>query len=394
MANERKAWWQWWRRPRTATVGGVDPLADVRNLYRDLGLEPSSYQRFDEPPPPPSAWVDESRSEEFIPPSRAQGTTARRHVEAGGDAVMTLERADLPRADIPAPSEPVARSRAAVTGQPLAPSQVVKAPEQATSASRFSLLNRLESGGRQDERTLAPVIGLVSYTGGVGKSTLAAALGAAFARLNRRCALVGQTPYSPLAYYFGGPDIEGARSGAAIVHYSQAIEGGGKPVDLLIGDAPTAELIENVRHRASQASVVVMDMEASPHVAEDLPFFDMAIVPVRPDINALVMIERIERALDEAVHRPRYGTWYLLNQFDAARELHVQVSEALRKRLGSRLLTLSLPLDNSVQEALANGQPPQVYRAYTPFARAIDEFEAWLEDMIQPDSTSTPPGGA
>lgn len=381
MASERKSWWQWWRRPRSKGAAGLESLADVQNLYRDLGLEPTSYHRFDDPPPPPpaTALMDESRAEEFIPPVRDRGASVSvQEAPVLRPPVSPHVDRELPESVALPPMVSTAGSgKEAYTAKPDA------------AQTRFAMLNRLEADTGREEKPYAPIIGLVSYTGGVGKSTLAAALGAAFARLDRRCVLVGQTPYSPLAYYFGGPEVDPARSRTTILHYSQAIEGGGKPVDLLIGDAPTDELIENARQRVSQASVVVMDMEASPHVAEDMPFFDMAIIPVRPDINALVVIERIERALDEAESRPRFGAWYILNQFDAARELHVQISEALRKRLGGRLLEISLPLDNSVQEALASGQPPQVYRSYTPFSHAIEEFEAWLEDRIQLDPKDT-----
>lgn len=378
MASERKSWWQWWRRPSKKRQEGLEALADVHNLYRDLGLEPSSYQRFDEPPPPPPATTrsDEARNEEFIPPVKNGGAHAsvQEVFVRKGTTAQGTDGGDMESAIAP----PIVPDRRSVQGGFTA--------TQGTAQARFPMLNRLESDIGREENAYAPVIGLVSYTGGVGKSTLAAALGAAFSRLDRRCVLVGQTPFSPLAYYFGGPEVNPGHGRTTILHYSQAIEGGGKPVDLLIGEAPTDELIENARLRVPQASVVVMDMEASPHVAEDIPFFDMAIIPVRPDINALVVIERIELALDEAESRPRFGTWYILNQFDAARELHVQISEALRKRLGGRLLEISLPLDNSVQEALASGQPPQVYRSYTPFSHAIEEFESWLEGRIQLDA--------
>lgn len=378
MAKGRKAWWRKWERRTRESIGGFDHLADVRNLYSNFGLEPSNYQRFDEPPPAPSALVDERRTEEFIAPA---------HLTARAQP-MKVERETMGEYAEPIIPEPTLSTH--VDEEPSAPRKpgggFTHDIEFSPSGSKFPLLHRLENDIQRHEATLAPVIGLVSYTGGVGKSTLAAALGAAFARLHHRCVLVGQTPYSPLAYYFGGPELSTNQNGAAIIHYSQAIEGGGKPVDLVIGDAPTQELIHNVRQRASQAAVVVMDMEASPGVAEDLPFFDMAIVPVRPDVNSLVMIERLERALEETLSPPTFGTWYLLNQFDAGRELHVQVHETLRRRLGGRLLPFSLPLDNSVQEALASGQPPQVYKAYTPFSRAIDEFESWLEEQIQPAS--------
>lgn len=369
--SSKKGIWEWIRGSKTETASIPPASNDVRNLFSGLGLDGALYQEF--------ASVPESlpgaRSEVFIAP-RALSRT------------MAPEETAKPS---PSPEGATPREEAAPDARTCdsTPTAVISLPSQPTRPASFAVLR--DWGERQSQSPAAaesPVVALASFTGGAGKSTLSAALGASLASYGQQVFIVGQTPYSPLAYYFGGPRGQG--TAGAIHHHSYAIAGTRNFLDLVVGEAPTGELIRTVRERAPR-SLVLMDLEASPQVDKELGHFDLILVPLRPDINALVTVERTEQALRASDNPPTLGAWYLLNQFDATRDLHIQVHDVLRQRLGERLLSFVIPLDNAVQEALANGQPPQIYRSVAPFCQGVERLRMWLEPIVDTFGRGTEP---
>jgi len=383
MGTKKSIWSRFWGRAGARTVAAQDQANDIRNLFKDLGLDADQYRHFGL-----SQTMAESakhRDEVFIPPARPRASFVRANVK------IESARQEVSEVSAIAPiHEKVARPAENNASLPQGLGIGLRAGEHlgALHSDRSLRFPLLKSWGEQEARRAgkqlsAPIVGFVSYTGGVGKSTLVAALGAAFARLGVRSLIVGQTPYSPLSYYFGGPRTLPGDSGGSVQQYSYTIPGAEQPIALMIGSVSTSDLVRYARDRMTETSITLMDMEASPRTEEDMPHFDMVAVPLRPDVNALVTIERIERLVESLANRPPLGVWYILNQFDATRDLHVQIHDVLRQRLGDRLLPFVMPLDNSVQEALASGQPPQVYRSYTPFSKAIDNFHAWLSDSTK-----------
>lgn len=360
--SSKKGIWAWIRGSKTETPPAAPVSNDVRKLFSDLGLDGTLYRDFAPlPEAPPGA-----RSEVFIAPRAFSPIAAPEGVPKP--------------AHPPAPPSPRAPEAAEARTSEPPPAGVISLPTQTTPSTSFAVLR--DWGERQSQSAAAavsPVVGLASFTGGAGKSTLSAALGASLASDGQQVFIVGQTPYSPLAYYFGGPRSQGAAG--SIHHHSYAITGTPNSLDLVIGEAPTGELIRTVRERAPR-SLVLMDLEASPQVDKELGHCDLILVPLRPDINALVTVERTEQALRASDTPPTLGAWYLLNQFDATRDLHIQVHDVLRQRLGERLLSFVIPLDNAVQEALANGQPPQIYRSVAPFCQGVERLRMWLEPIV------------
>lgn len=390
MGNKTSVWNRFWRGSQKQTALKQKQRDDIGNLFKDLGLDADQYKNFSLPQT--TAMSRDDRDEVFIAPTRARPTLASSRVAADQG---------LPkRQDVPVVAAAPAVKTAAGLAHDLASAlanPTIIASISALHSERSSSFALLKTWGEQDgqearTKRLAPIVGLASYTGGVGKSALTASLGTAFALEGARALIIGQTAYSPLVYYFGGPRALTPDNTAGLQQYSYAVPGAVQPIDFVVGALPTHELIQYAQTRLTETAVVLMDMEASPHIEDDLLYFDMMIVPLRPDINALVTIERIERAIETSSRRPPLGVWYVLNQFDATRDLHIQVNEALRKRLAGRLLHLVIPLDNSVQEALASGQPPQIYRNYTSFAKAVTELQAWITENAKLTTTADKKG--
>gem|GEM_PF-2729648 len=376
MAWNRASWRRLFARsPKRERRADSHRLEDVTDLFQRLGLDPDDYRAFSAPEPlarPALEPPESRRAEEFLAP---------------------LPRARLRGAPAEQPAPP-GKPRLRATERPAAPQAAT--PERSRERPAYRVLSQLASNRapRPDDGDVhAPVAGLISFTGGVGKSTLTAALGATLAEDGHRCALLGQTPHSPLLYYFGGPEDGGMPASHGVTRHTRMVGSSRRTIDLVIGDAPTEELLARLSARNVAPELALIDMEASPDAAQALEFVDLAVVPLRPDINALLTVDRIEQAWQSLECKPAAGLWYVMNQYDASRDLHRQVREAVSARVGERLLPLVLPLDNGVQQALASGEPPQVHDAQSPFSLTVGKLAAWLKAQLSADGSSGTPTG-
>src|SRR6185437_2421515 len=70
--------------------------------------------------------------------------------------------------------------------------------------------------------------------------------------------------------------------------------------------------------------------------------------------------------------------FYLLNQFDAALPLHLDIREVLRGSLGERLLATAVRRSAAVGEALAEGMTVVDYAPDSAVARDCVDVATWL----------------
>jgi cellulose biosynthesis protein BcsQ len=83
--------------------------------------------------------------------------------------------------------------------------------------------------------------------------------------------------------------------------------------------------------------------------------------------------------------------YYVLNQFDAALALHLDVREVLRRQLGDRLLRVAIRRSPAVSEALAEGMTVLDYAPDAPVAQDYREVASWLRS-VSPAATAEPRG--
>lgn len=373
MINGKSLWARLWGgRPSATAVKSGD---DVRNLFADLGLNAEQYKEFAR-----SQETEKSgRDDVFIPPGPPR--QSRAFMQKTSPVTMPTSNFSAPRENIPREAAP---DNLAIQNQPAPQAGTIPQLKSARS-NTFALLNAWENKTaiNEERNDKIPIVGLASFTGGAGKSTLAAALAVAIARQAGHAIIIGQTAFSPLGYYFASPQRSGT-SASSIQQYTYSLPGTSHGVDLIIGDIATEDLVVAARRiSGSTAPAILVDLEASPQIDAEIANLDLVLVPLRPDINALVTVERTDLAIARAEIKPRFGVLYILNQFDATRDLHIQVQDLLTRRLGDRLLPFAVPLDNSVQEALASGMPPQIYRESSPFSRAAAELQSQLSRYIE-----------
>ena len=240
-----------------------------------------------------------------------------------------------------------------------------------------------------------PSLAVVSLAGGVGRTTLTAALATLTARAGHAALAVDWDPQNLLALHFGleAPPAEGLAANAAA----------GKPWDTsALQDADGAVVLpygrldhELARHDdwlAEQLAQLDLPMGASGHA---WTFIDTARAPSRHAVQAMraadsvLLVLRADpgalallpQALALARSQPLLA---VINGFDASRPLQQGVRAALQARLGSRLVPHVVHRDEAVPEAFARLAP---LHQQAPHAQATHDLHGllrWLEGRLLP----------
>jgi cellulose synthase operon protein YhjQ len=232
--------------------------------------------------------------------------------------------------------------------------------------------NEETSPSANKPRTPAQVIAVVSPKGGVGKSTISAALAAALNR-NGRAIAIDLDPQNALQYHVGvNPDLVAA--------VNAGLTGEDWNAGLLEGVAGTRVLpygatsekerrtferdLEEGNHWLS-GKLARMNLDASDVVVIDTPpgrtlYLDQAVdvadhvvVVITPDAGSFMVLDQIENLLEGRADHCSY----IVNQFDTSRTFCQDMLKVLKRRLGTKLIGV-VPLDHAISEGLAFGTLP------------------------------------
>jgi len=255
------------------------------------------------------------------------------------------------------------------------------------SGAEFPALPRAHPG---EVRT--PVLAVFSLAGGVGKTSLVATLGRAFSAQGESVVLTDTTAHGLLPYYFGAREL---RAGV-VRSFPPPADKAGQPISLVIYDAAAGiaeELHQNVlteeilRNGAGNHRLLLDLSSGSSWLVQrmaNLP--PTVLVPITPDMNSVISlqsVERVFRGIVDSAGRPLLP-YYLLNQFDAALPLHLDVREVFRRKLGDRLLPFAIRRSPAVSEALAEGMTVVDYAPTEPVAQDFLGVAAWLRALSPP----------
>ena len=110
------------------------------------------------------------------------------------------------------------------------------------------------------------------------------------------------------------------------------------------------------------------------------------LVPLTPDMNSVISLNGVERLLASAsaISGRPVNAVFLLNQFDASSSLHLDTREALRGRLGDRLLPFEISHAPHISEALAEGMTVLDYAPETPVAEELLTLANWVRSLAAP----------
>jgi cellulose synthase operon protein YhjQ len=306
--------------------------------------------------------------------------------------------------------EPVERPAWLTPDRPDFPTQpaVPHAPEDTLQGSRDRLTSRwyalrgvFETQGAPQEAPApapgrAPVVALFSLAGGVGKTSMVATVGRALSSRGERVLLVDTAAYGLLPFFFGAHDQRpgqlrtfsppGTSTDAPIQMVTVDPEGLGPE-----GGNHEALCVEIGKHSRGVSRVIVDLATASGATTRRvLKMAPLVVVPMVPDMNSVVSVSSIDSFFQ---HNPNPSMksampFYVLNQFDPALPLHLDIREVLREQLGDRLLPFVVRRSPAVSEALAEGMTVMDYAPSSTVAEDFGTLAGWVKMQSAPASSS------
>lgn len=253
-----------------------------------------------------------------------------------------------------------------------------------------------------------PSLAVISLAGGVGRTSLTAALAALAARAGHASLAVDWDPQNLLALHFGleQPPQEGLAANAAqgLPWQGSALRSADGAVVLPFGRLDVGQLRDWYPEMARQRSWLAerlaqielpsasgrrwtfIDTPRAPSLLTEQALLaaDAVLLVLRADPGAVALLPE---ALEIAATRPLLA---MLNGFDASRPLQQGVRAVLRARLGERLVPHVVHRDEAVPEAYARlaSLPEQA-----PHAQATHDLHGlmrWLEARLLPGLPQLP----
>jgi len=259
-----------------------------------------------------------------------------------------------------------------------------------------------------------PTLAVFSLAGGVGKTSLIAALGRALSSRGERVLLVDTAPYGLLPFFFGARDQRPGQlrtfnpPGASLEAPIQLVtlDPETSPADAHAADLNQPQnpspsqpadrnqdrnqdwLVPEVLRLSRTANRILIDLPTASGATTRriLRLNPTILVPVAPDMNSVVSVGAIESFFR---HNGNIGgkqimPYYVLNQFDYSLPLHLDVRELLREQIGDRLLPFALRRSPAVSEALAEGMTVIDYAPSAVLAEDYASLAGWVRSLSAP----------
>jgi cellulose biosynthesis protein BcsQ len=236
---------------------------------------------------------------------------------------------------------------------------------------------------RQSRHVPLPAISLISICGGVGTTSIVAALGRLAAISGERALLLDSSSPSLLPLYFGGRTprpyvstffaIGDSRNGATHIiskEYSDPTE------------KADAWIWKSLDSLAPDSDRIIADLRPE-ELQKDLGNFfkeSISVVTLAPDVRSIVALQRWDSLLktqsgggEEAM--PPY---LLLNSFDSSNSFHLELRDRVAAKFGKRLLPIAIRQDRQVSDALTQGMTIIDYAPRSPVAEDLYRLADWL----------------
>ena len=222
----------------------------------------------------------------------------------------------------------------------------------------------------------ARAVAIAGVTGGAGATTLLASAASLLSRHGDRIVLADCGP-SLLPFYFGGSSFRTAPS--SFIPHRNA---GSAAVHLVTGPAgaPTDEwLLHGIHEFQTEADRILIDCGAalSAEGSEWVWSAPATVLVLAPEPSSLL---RLPAVLERSRRRPGDPppAALLVNQYDAANSLHVDIRAALAQRFGEHLLPFVIRRDPAFSECLAAGGTVTELAPDSGAAADIRTFVDWL----------------
>lgn len=374
---------------------------DIGNLFHRFGASADSYKEINtefeylEPATP------------VAEPNSPVKAVARNLVElkrppAPVAAVPMQAAAPSPSAPLPAPA-PLAAAVAAPADAPAGSlSERLRAlaherRAQAEAHNRRALDRALRT--QSAPRPQARVIAVLSAKGGVGKTTLVAALGKLLQRPAGRTLVLDLDAQNALVSHLQLPRASAGINQARLndLGWSEVICHSASGVDCLpfgpsnaadqrafeaqLASNPTFLLEQLADLDLGKDDLLLIDTPsgASPWLHPVLTIADQVLAVTLADAASYLVLDKLQSWLAPL---PVSHCAFLVNQVDPRNPLSEDMSEVLRQQLGNQWLA-AVPLDHQLGEALAFDQDPFQQPVDSPACQALRSVAADLAQRIE-----------
>lgn len=304
------------------------------------------------------------------PPVVGRGKTLRMALRNPGRTDMTKPRSSLVSSDVPLGSG-----------------------DRSFSALRNVFKNAMDEIGQTTVQNRLPngSVAVIGMDGGTGKTTVCATLARALNGEGESVLLADFVEESVLPLYFGAKAV---RTGS--IHSFMMPNGHGfAPLHLYADDVKT-EVREATGDGSAKLSRLreTMDLlhsnvdRAIVDTQSGSPWRSLAVlqastfnlIVIVPDLLSAMSVARMEQFIQEQDQEeiPISRPFYLLNKFDSARQLHLEIRDRMAQLVGNRLLPVPIRFSHEVAEALAAGT---TVIDYVPHAGVVADFyslASWL----------------
>ncbi len=237
-----------------------------------------------------------------------------------------------------------------------------------------------------------PVLAVFSLAGGVGKTSLLASIARALSSRSENVLMVDMSAYGLMPFFFGARDQKpgqlrtfsppAATADAAIQMITL------DPERLKADAGGRDELVQEIQRHSNGMHRVLIDMPTASGATmrRVLRLHPTVLVPVTPDMNSVVSVSAIESYFQNQIAQSNAQSQplYVLNHFDPAQQLHLDVRNLLRERIGNRLLPFVLRSSSAVSEALAEGMTVMDYAPGTVIAEDYLNLANWIRSLSAP----------
>jgi cellulose biosynthesis protein BcsQ len=217
-----------------------------------------------------------------------------------------------------------------------------------------------------------------SLAGGVGRTTLAAAVGRVLSARMRRVVLANCDSS------FGFQHLRGPYSqtlGAfTFIHSPEQVST--LPLTLIEAGEPGPAL-KIVLESSLHSDMILLDLPAnrSAQTLELLHATDHILIPLSPDMHSAVTLPCLQE-LASSQRAPSSRVHYIVNRYDNSRAVHREMRDQFQAMLGSALLPFSIREEPQIQNAMRSGV---TIIDYAPRSEAVADLLAlskWVEQLL------------